>query len=48
VPVKRNRVQYDGQTQEETDFAIDVAESLGSFTTAKLVFDEQPKGKVEA
>jgi hypothetical protein len=34
VPIKRHRVLYDGQAQEETDFAMDVAYSLGAFATA--------------
>jgi hypothetical protein len=33
VPVKRHRVLYDGQTQEETYFTTDVVDSLGSFST---------------
>jgi hypothetical protein len=33
VPVKRHRVLYDGQAQEETYFSMDVADSLGAFAT---------------
>jgi hypothetical protein len=48
VPVKRHRVLYDGKAQEETDFTMDVADSLGSFATANQFLVGNLKGKIEA